>query len=94
VVGNPSDSPSAATIELVDEALTGPVVIACAECGTPVEIEVDIQTAVLDRLARHAQVVDEEVHLLARAYHWSLHEIEALPDARRSTLARLVAEGV
>jgi hypothetical protein len=34
-----------------------------------------------------------EVHLLARAYHWDLAEIEQLPDERRERLAALVEAG-
>lgn len=94
VVGTPEVEPSPAELELVDDALTGPIVLECTGCGQPVAIDLDLQMAVLDRLARHALVVDAEIHLLASAYHWSLKEIESLPDERRGTLARLVAEGV
>jgi len=93
VVGTPEVAPSAAALELVDDALTGPLVLACTGCGEQVAIDLDVQTAVLARLACHAHVVDSEIHLLASAYHWSLSEIERLPDTRRATLARLVAGG-
>jgi uncharacterized metal-binding protein YceD (DUF177 family) len=92
VVGTPTRSPSAEHVDLVDDALTGPVRLECAGCGEPVEVELDVQANVIERLALHARTVDIEVHLLARAYHWSLAEITALPDGRRSALAQLVAE--
>jgi hypothetical protein len=92
VVGTPALTPSAARLQEVDDALTGPLVLACAGCGGRVEVDLDVQAAVLERLARHARAVDVEIHLLAGAYGWSLAEITALPDARRSALARLVAE--
>ena len=92
VVGTPTLGPSAEHLELVDDALTGPVRLDCAACGEPVEVELDVQATVIERLARHARAVDLDVHLLAYAYHWSLAEITALPDGQRSALARLVAE--
>ena len=93
VVGAPERPPSADDLELVDDALTGPLELSCAECAAAVLVDVDVQRLVLERLARHRRELDVEVHLLARAYHWTLTEIEGLGDERRSTLAALVAEG-
>jgi hypothetical protein len=92
VVGSPSRAPGPADLALVDESLTGPIAIACTACGEPIAVDVDVERAVLERLARRAQEIDEEVHLLASTYHWSLGEIEALGDERRRALAWLVAE--
>jgi hypothetical protein len=92
VVGTPAIAPSADQLDLVDDALTGPVRLECAECGDLLEVDLDVQATVMERLAGHARTVDLEIHLLANAYHWSLAEITALPDAQRSALARLVAE--
>ena len=93
VVGVPERPPSAQELALVDDALTGPLELSCAECGATVLVDVDVQRLVIERLARHRRDLDIEVHLLARAYHWTLGEIESLGDERRSTLAALVAEG-
>ena len=92
-VGTPSRMPTASDLELVDDALTGPIELACAECGAPMLVDVDIQRLVLERLIRHGRTIDTEIHLLASAYHWSLAEIEGLSDDRRSGLAALIAEG-
>jgi hypothetical protein len=92
VVGSPAREPGPADLELVDDSLAGPIAIACTACGEPIGVDVDVQRAVLERLARCAQEIDEEVHLLASTYHWSLGEIEALGDKRRRALALLVAE--
>lgn len=92
VVGSPSRAPWPADLELVDDSLAGPIVIACTACGEPVAVDLDVERAVLKRLARCAREMDYEVHLLASAYHWSLGEIESLGDERRRTLAWLVAE--
>lgn len=91
-VGTPTHPASAEQFDLVDDALTGPVTLDCAGCGDPLAVELDVQATVVERLAQHARSVDLEIHLLAQAYHWSLADIRALPDAQRSALARLVAE--
>ena len=92
VVGAPSLEPSAPHLEAVDDALTGPLLLACVGCGEAISVDLDVQSAAMERLARHAGAVDVEVHLLASAYGWSLAEITALPDARRAALAHLVAD--
>jgi hypothetical protein len=92
-VGTPARTPTTRDLELVDDALTGPLELSCAECGSAVLVDVDVQRLVLERLIRHGRAIDVEIHLLASAYHWSLAEIEALTDERRSGLAALVAEG-
>lgn len=66
----------------------------CHECGAPVPMAFDPVGWVLEELARRAAHVYEEVHLLARAYHWSEQEILALPHQRRARYAELAyAEG-
>ncbi|MFN2627070.1 MAG: hypothetical protein ABR569_00350 [Gaiellaceae bacterium] len=92
VVGVPTRAPQPSDLELVDDSLSGPIVISCTSCGEPIAVDVDVHLAALERLARHAQEIDQEVHLLARTYHWSLQEIESLGDERRRTLASLAAE--
>jgi hypothetical protein len=91
VVGEPSRPPEPEDLELVDDSLAGPVVIACSACERPIAVDFDVQRAVLERLERRAREVDREVHLLASGYHWSLAEIESLSERRRQTLADLVA---
>jgi len=93
VVGAPSRAPEPDDLELVDDSLAGPVVIACSGCGRPVAVDVDVEQAVLERLVRRAREIDGEIHTLASAYHWSLAEIESLGDERRHLLAELIAEG-
>ena len=92
-VGEPARAAVADDLERIDDSLTGPILLACVECGTGLEVAVDVERAVLERLQRHAAEVEVEVHLLARAYGWSLAAIERLPDERRRRLAGLVADG-
>lgn len=74
----------------VDDSLSGPLVFACPECGAAVECPVDIQPLALRGLVDLLRRYEQEVHLLASAYHWDLATIEALPDGRRRQLARYV----
>ena len=92
VVGSPSRAPRPDDLDLVDDSLAGPVQIACSACGEPVAVDLDLEWAVLERLARRAGEIDHEVHLLASAYHWSLGEIDSLGEERRRALAWLVRE--
>lgn len=92
-VGRAPRPPQSEELELVDDALTGPVVLACVECEQLLETAADVQRLVLENLQRCAVMLDFELHLLASTYGWSLAEIESLPDDRRQRLANLVAEG-
>jgi hypothetical protein len=91
-VGQPSRPATAADLRAVDDALTGPVRLVCVGCGQPIEVELDIQRAVVSRLVAWGRSVDVEIHLLARTYHWDLATIEGLSDARRRRLAGLVRD--
>ena len=91
-VGVPPRPATAADAEWADDTLSGPIDLACVACGEAVSLDVDVQRVVLERLMARAREVEREIHLLARAYHWNLATIEALPDARRRRLARLVDE--
>lgn len=92
-IGSPSRPARPEQLELVDDALTGPLVTACVECGQPLETPADVERLVLEGIQRCAMTVDVELHLLASTYGWSLAEIESLTDDRRGRLARLVADG-
>jgi hypothetical protein len=91
-VGTPSEGPRPEALELVDDSLTGPILLECFDCREPLEAAVDVELLALAGLQRHAVAIEHEVHLLARAYGWSLDVIEALPDERRRRLARFVAD--
>lgn len=91
-VGTPARPASADDVALVDDALTGPLELSCAGCGAPMQLDVDVQQIVLERIAARRRALDVEVHTIASAYHWPLEEIEALEGERRSLLASLIAE--
>jgi hypothetical protein len=92
IVGSPERAPEERDLELVDDSLAGPIVIACSGCGRPITVDLDVERMILERLVRRASEIDREIHALASAYHWSLAELESLGDERRRTLADLVTE--
>ena len=92
VVGSPARTPDASDLELVDDSLSGPILIACSGCREPITVDVDVEQMVVERLVRRAYKIDREIHALASAYHWSLGEIESLGEDRRHALADLIAE--
>jgi hypothetical protein len=92
IVGSPARAPEADDLELVDDSLAGPIVIACSACSSPIAVDLDVEQAVLERLVRRARDIDRQIHALASAYHWSLSEIESLGEERRQTLAELITE--
>jgi len=62
---------------------------ACHECGQAMSVTFDPSSYVLAELARRARDVYDEVHLLARSYHWAERDILALPQERRQRYAEL-----
>jgi len=92
-VGHPPAPATADDLARIDDALSGPLAIACVGCGRELVADVDLEALALEGLAARARDVDLEVHLLASAYHWELATIEALPDRRRRRLAALVVDG-
>jgi hypothetical protein len=65
----------------------------CPNCGQLNVIDFDLEGWLLDLLAEEQQHLIDDVHRLARTYHWSEAAICALPQWRRSAyLARLERE--
>jgi len=63
----------------------------CPECGARIRVAFDPLRYVLGELREQAKFVFEEIHLIARHYHWSEKEILALPSARRARYAELAS---
>lgn len=64
----------------------------CPECGAEVAMYFDAQQFVLLELRDQAAFFYEDVHLLARQYHWSQAEILALPRSRRARYAEMARQ--
>jgi len=80
-----------ADLARVEGSLSGPLHSACAGCGLPLEVDVDVVALALGALGSVRADLDLEVHLLAARYGWDLAVIESLPDDRRRRLAGLAA---
>ena len=55
----------------------------CPQCRTKADIYFEVQRFVLQELRDQAAFLYEDVHLLARHYHWAEEKILALPRYRR-----------
>lgn len=64
----------------------------CSECGTIVDMYFDVQQFTLRELCDQAAFIYEDVHLLAKHYHWSQAEILALPRSRRAHYTEMVQQ--
>jgi hypothetical protein len=64
----------------------------CRDCGAVVDMYFDVQQFVLSELRGQAAFIYEDVHLLARYYHWSQAEILALPFSRRAHYTEMVSQ--
>lgn len=90
---------AAVEVELarVDEALAeaDPLVafrmeLACPECGAAQTVPVDLQELALAVLRRAQHRLIEDVHRIARAYHWAEDRVAALPPWRRARYLALI----
>jgi hypothetical protein len=66
----------------------------CPECGAANALELDLEATCLALLAMEQRRLVDDVHALARAYHWSEAEILAVPPRRRRLYLDRVAGAV
>jgi hypothetical protein len=90
-------APNASTLRRVERALQalaptldGMVTGVCPLCGTQVQLWFPPIEFVLDELRGDSAGLFDEVHELARAYHWSEQEILRLDRSRRRGYVELV----
>jgi hypothetical protein len=91
VAGDPDAEPEAldAAIELAAPALARELMANCPHCNTTQRVRFDLATFLVASLARERPFLLREMHLLGRAYGWSLTEILSLGRDDRRALARL-----
>ncbi len=83
--------------EAVEEALESlaPVLdldiqTACPECGAAQALHFDLLSYLLGSIEQGREQLRREIHRLAEAYHWGLHEILGLPRGERRAFAALI----
>ena len=69
------------------------VSLACPECGSGFEADLDLGGFVWAEVDARARRLLHEVDVLARAYGWTEPEVLALSEARRAAYLRLVLDG-
>jgi hypothetical protein len=84
-------------LALVDEALAeaDPLVafrieLECPECGLAQAVPVDLQELALAVLRRAQHGLIQDVHRIARAYHWTEDRVAELPPWRRARYLALI----
>ena len=65
----------------------------CPACGAANEVEVDLETFALTRLAARQRMLIEEVHGLATRYGWTEREVLSIPRERRVRYLALIEAG-
>jgi hypothetical protein len=70
-------------LDAADPLGTIQLIAECAACKNRIEAACDVAQHWLAHLHRRIQELLEEVHVLARSYHWSEQDILDLPQSRR-----------
>ena len=84
----------AAALEAADPLAALTVAVTCPSCDAALDVTLDLEPLLLGALRAVARETLEDVHRMARAYHWSEAEIVSMPrDRRRAYLSRLQREG-
>jgi hypothetical protein len=92
VEGDPERDPDALAAAMQDTAplLDLDLDATCTECNAVQSVHFDLQHYMLSRILADRFARALEVHRLARAYGWSLHEILNLPRSQRRIYVELV----
>lgn len=77
-----------AAMEQVGPVLAEDLEASCPNCGAEQRVPFDIQSFLLQALAREKPFLTREVHRIAMAYRWSLDEILGLSREERRTYVR------
>jgi predicted nucleic acid-binding Zn-ribbon protein len=68
--------------------------LACPDCGTAFDADLDLASFVWTEVEARAKRVICEVDVLARTYGWTEPEVLALSETRRASYLRMALEGV
>jgi hypothetical protein len=80
-------------LEALSPSLSAEVEGRCPECGTTARFWFDVHSYVQRELRYEAELLYEDVNLLAGRYHWPEEKILALPRSRRLQYAELALRG-
>jgi predicted RNA-binding Zn-ribbon protein involved in translation (DUF1610 family) len=95
-LGGPDEAPAEllaafeASLDAADPLVDAAVRSTCPACGTAFELPVDLEGELLALARRDQDELLEDVAALAGAFHWSEHDILALPPSRRRRYLAMV----
>jgi hypothetical protein len=81
-------------LERHDPLTAAALIVHCPYCGSDNSVEFDLEEYVLRELERAQQRLLDQVHRIARSYHWTEREILELPASRRQYYLERIAEEV
>lgn len=81
-----------AELERIAPGMDSDLASVCPDCGASIQLAFEPRSFVLREMREQAAFLDDDVHLLASAYHWSLEEILALSRRRRIQFAERVRQ--
>jgi hypothetical protein len=85
--------PLATALEAADPLTVLAIDVQCPFCDKPVCVEVDLEFLLLEGLRTKQRRMIEQIHRIARHYHWNETDIIAIPQWRRDRyLSRIAAE--
>jgi hypothetical protein len=85
--------PLAAALEAADPLTVLAIDVHCPFCNEPMCVEVDLEFLLLEGLRFKQRRMIEQIHRIARHYHWNEADIIAIPQWRRERyLSRIAAE--
>ena len=66
----------------------------CSECGRAFVVPFDVHHFFFGELRTDSELLYRQVHYLAYHYHWSEHEIMAMPRNKRQMYVELLADEI
>jgi hypothetical protein len=87
-----SSSKVEAELERIAPGMDSDLASVCPDCGAAIQLAFEPRSFVMRELREQAAFLDEDVHLLATAYHWSFAEILALSRRRRLQFAERIRQ--
>ena len=86
-----ADGPAVETaMELTGSGIDVDLAARCPECGHDATVQFQIQDYLLGAICTDWPSLVEDLHRIALAYRWSLHEILSLPRSRRQAFVALL----
>lgn len=82
------------TLERYDSLMTLKICTSCPACNKDIELDIDLESRLLDLLAGAQRHLYNQVHCLASHYHWTENDIMSLSPRHRNYYLACIGEGL